>query len=95
MKIRLAFFIRNISDWPRFLTLEVYAFSAHIYLFDLAVSWPLQFFYTNSFSFQFSIQIFLSPCSKFSTSFSTEIVGSAVEIVFNMKMSRAASLLNF
>ncbi len=84
--------VRNNPDWLlKFLALEASDFPARIYLLDLAVFWPFRLFFTGSFS-SLSTWIHLLSCS--SSPMPTEAVRPTAEVVFNMKVSEATSLLN-
>ena len=87
IKALLVSAVKNVSDWLRLLALDAYAFLAWIYFLDFAIFWLLRLFCIGSFLSQFSTWIPLPSCLSFTA-------GPTAEAVFNMKMNRAASLLN-
>ncbi len=96
IKAFLAPEVRNDPDWLlKFLALEASDFFVWIHFLDLAIFWPLWLFYIGCAGFflsRFFTWILLPSCCSSPTS--TEAAGPAVDVVFSMEVSGAASLLN-
>ena len=97
VKALLALVVKKTLDWPlKFLTLEVFTFSVWIHFLDLVI-----FDFFDFYDFFVLAFFHLDPPPKlpnhlfgFLSFASTKATGPAAEVVFSIKASRAASLLN-